>query len=545
MVHNRFKSLIKTRPRAIFWALALAGSVIAVSANPVSDFDIWWHLKTGEVISAWQSIPTYDIFSYTAAGAPWVNHEWLFEVLAFQLFYNFGIASLIFLKMLLTAIFTYLIFRTFKLLTESPSAALFGALIVLWASADRILERPHLFSMVFAAAYLLILHGQAAGRQKTLWLLPVIQIVWANIHGGAVLGPMIVFAFAIGESLQAAVRHFTSGDTIFPFGPNVRRRLWLIGFACVAASMLNPSGIDIFLFSASHLKMDVILAYTQEWLPVLDPRIDAIVPMLIFRVALVITLVSYILNRRNVRISHIFLTVISSMLILKGKRFTPEFMIFNTPIVFYNLRGIARRIPVTPGLGYLHSWGNLFLAFAVSILVLRHGIPVTMQGHMLDDIGLGISEDHVPTRMIDFLDDNNIHGFVFNDMGLGGYLIFRRWPADLVFLDGRTPVYGDDFYKQFLDAFHTSKNFVELDRRYNFDYLIFRGDSAWNLRYFHKYLWDTKVWRLVYANNLDGLVYLRDAPQFRDVIKKFALKKHPLVEEMENEKKAGSVRNLF
>lgn len=526
---------IKTRPSPILWAIALAGMVIACGAVQVSDYDIWWHLKTGEVIWSWRMIPTYDIFSYSAAGAPWVNHEWLFQVFAWLVYNSFGIVSLTILKVALCAILAYALFRTFSFLTDSQSAALFGTLIALWGSADRILERPHLFSMVFIAIYCLVLHKFAGGKSKNIWILIPLQVLWVNIHGGGILGPQIILAFALGETLQAIAQRFFQNDR--PPEPALRerrRQLWLVGFACIAASLINPGGIDIFLFPASHLKMDAILSYTQEWLPALDPRIDFLTTIFIFRLTFVVVMISYIVNRKNARISHILITVIFSALVLKGKRFAPEFIIANLPIVFFNLKGVARRIPITPGLGFAHAWANILLISMLSIFAVRHGIPITLKGEFLDQMGFGVHTQNIPIEMADFLEESKIHGRVFNDMGLGGYLIFRRWPGELVFIDGRTPVYGDDFYRNFVDAFHRSANFEELNSIHNFDYLVFKHDGAWDMRHFHKYLWDSGKWNLVFADSEQGLIYVRKGPMFKNVIKKFGMKKHSLIEEMKS-----------
>lgn len=139
-----------------------------------------------------------------------------------------------------------------------------------------------------------------------------------------------------------------------------------------------------------------------------------------------------------------------------------------------------------------------------------------------------------PARMVNFLERHDIGGKVFNDMALGSYLIFRRWPDEKVFIDGRTPVYGDDFYRRYIEAFHLAPHFEQLDQEYGFDYLVFKASDAWDIRHVHKYLWKKPKWRLVYMN-ADGIVYLRYGPRFSRLIKKLELTRNPLMEEIEKQ----------
>jgi hypothetical protein len=311
-----------------------------------------------------------------------------------------------------------------------------------------------------------------------------------------------------------------------------RRHMWLIGAACVAACVVSPHGIDNLLFPFSHLKMEAILLNTQEWLPALDPRLDGIYSQILFRIILVLTLASYILGARQAKLSHLMLTAIAGLLVLNGKRFTPDFVILNVPIMFFNLRQLAAKVSLTPGADSLRAWGNLLTVAILGALLMRTGIPATTKGGVAGEMGIGTTDRYAPVAMIDFLDRNGISGKVLNDMGLGGFLIFTRWPAEKVFIDGRTPIYGDDVYREFVDAMRTSQNFDELDRKYSFDYIVFKGDQIWDLRFFHKYLWHHPNWRLVYATH-EGFVYVRNIPKFGKVIEMHSVKVNPLIVEME------------
>jgi len=111
-----------------------------------------------------------------------------------------------------------------------------------------------------------------------------------------------------------------------------------------------------------------------------------------------------------------------------------------------------------------------------------------------------------------------------------------------VFIDGRTPVYGDEFFRKFVEGFMNKNAFEEMVKRYDIDYIVLPGFRGWDMRKFHAFLWKHPHWRLVYATN-DGFIYLRDTPKFRDLIKKLALKENPVVKAVEAaEKKAGEAK---
>lgn len=515
-----------TRPSEVIYAAALLGLLVGVAATKIFDFDIWWHLATGWVIATMHEIPRYDLFSYTAFGAPWVNHEWLFQLAAWLLFQGGGIAWLTALKFGLTGAIAFVLFRTIELLARSRSAALWGTFLFLWADALRILERPFLVGLLLLALFCLVLHQEVLAGTKALFALPLIEVLWVNTHGGALIGPLIVLAFAAGETVNALLPPRWGGPS--PIPADRRRHLWIAGAGCVAAATINPWGIDTLLFPFRHIEMRVILEQTQEWLPLLHPFLDYYVLPLFAIACLALTLAAMAADARRVRLSSLFAIVLLSVPMAKSHRFAPDFLVVAIPIGIASIAGVARRTTSRRIEGFLPAWIGIGAAFLLSCGAILYGVPVKVTGERLSDVGIGTSFYSSPARMVDFLETHGIHGRVLNEMGLGGYLLFRRWPGERVFLDGRTPVYGDRFYEDYVDIFRTERNFRDLDRRYRFDYIVFSGFQLWQQRHFHLYLWESPEWRLVYAGR-DGFVYLRDEPRFAALIEELALTTNPLV----------------
>ena len=534
---TRMGFFASTKPSRLLLALPFVGLIAPIAATKVVDLDLWWHLATGWVIRALGEIPRNDIFSYSAFGAPWVNHEWLFELGAWFAYDTLGIAAITALKVVLTAFTAFLIFRTISLIAESTGLALWGTAAMLWAISTRVMERPYMLGLCFLALFGLIIHRHMKRGGQLIWVLPALQVIWINSHGGALLGPQLVLIAALGESLQRlAARRFGGPDGI----PAERiRALWIAGLATIAACTINPWGFDTLLFPFEHLKMEAILSGTEEWLPLLHPHLDNLLTVTFAPVLLGLTLLVFCLNPGRTRLSNLFLTALMSFLLLKSHRFTPDFVVIVLPVACAGLADLVRKRVALRFNSFIPTWINIAVLFALSAFAMVRGIPVTTDGGRLSDIGIGALDTSAPARLVDFLEANDIRGRVFNEMGLGGYLIFRRWPKEKVFIDGRTPVFGDEFYERFVDAFRTGRNFEELERQYNFDYIVVSGRDIWNQRFFHKYLWERPDWKLVYMSG-DGIIYLKDVPRFRALIEKYGARRNPLVEEIEKDEEKGS-----
>ncbi len=518
------------------YALALLGLLVAVSATKVVDPDLWWHLASGWVVSNMHFIPKTDIFSYTAFGAPWLNNEWLFQAAAWLMYEYGGIGAITLLKFLLASALAAVVFRTTKFLSGSPAMSLWAAAFFLFAASLRIMERPFLAALVLLALFCYVLHRYAASGGRIIWALPLIQIVWINIHGSGLQGPPLACAFAAGETLLAHLPARWGAPT--PIPAERRRRLWIAGFGCLAACTINPWGIDTLIFPFELLYMPAILDFTQEWMGFLHPWFDKDIPTNLMLASAFVTLLSFALNRRDARLSHIFLVAFMVSILLKSARFGPDFIVVAIPIACANLASAFKgRISTAVGEKNRAAWVSIAAMAFLSSLAVAFGVTVTLEGGKLLEIGIGSKSIAAPARMVDFLEANNIRGRVLNEMGLGGYLIFRRWPGERVFIDGRTPIYGDKFYENFVEIFRTARNFEEFERRHDFDYIVLSGRDAWERRYFHKYIWERPDWKLVYMAT-DGVVYLRDTPKFKELIEKFEAKENPLLKMMKEEEES-------
>src|SRR5215212_6620193 len=137
-------------------------ALLAVKAIPA--YDLYWQLKTGEVIAHTRSVPKTDLFSYTAFGDPWYVQEWLCETLFYGLWQTLGKESLIVLRMLVIAgAFGLVLWRSLRR-TGRPLLSMGVTLLAAWGSAYFFDSRPQMMTFVATAALLLILDEYRSGR---------------------------------------------------------------------------------------------------------------------------------------------------------------------------------------------------------------------------------------------------------------------------------------------------------------------------------------------------------------------------------------------
>ena len=184
---------------ATLFAIALFTMAVRETLDP----DMWWHLKTGQYV--WeQGIPREDPFSFTRLGVPWVAHEWLSDAIMWGVYQAAGLVGL-------SLFFAAIIALTFWLLYQrcagKPYLAAFVILLAAVSSAPTWGARPQMLNTLFLAIFVNIMEGYRAGQvgRKGLYALPLLTLMWANLHSGYLLGVVVLGGYVVGEGVQVAI----------------------------------------------------------------------------------------------------------------------------------------------------------------------------------------------------------------------------------------------------------------------------------------------------------------------------------------------------
>ncbi|MBI5651563.1 MAG: hypothetical protein HZC40_14140 [Chloroflexi bacterium] len=450
--------------RRLFTAIFFL-ALFAMAVREISDPDFWWHLRAGQSIIETRSIPHADIFSHTNAGRAWVMHEWLAEVLIYAIY---ALGSFPALILAFAGIITLTFAFVYARMPGKPFVATFVLLFAATATAPTWGVRPQMLSLLFASIFLYILDlwsqaftrsfsdSEAAiasspnARAKLVWLLVPLMILWVNLHSGYALGLVIIAVYLFGNlisNFQFPTSNRKPPTIQLSNHPTIQ--LALVFLACLAVVPLNPNGATMYIYPFETLTSRAMQAYIVEWF---SPDFHQI-EFQPFAWLLLATLAALARSGKRVTLTQTILLAGFAYAGLRSARNIPIFAIIAAPILAEQVwhwietrgwaNGLARQNRVSRGMVI----GNWFvLAIIVVAVIARVGIVIANQAN--------IERAKFPAAAVDFLQKENLPGALYNSYGWGGYLIWRLYPAERVFIDGRADVYGDAFIEDvFLKAY--------------------------------------------------------------------------------------------
>jgi hypothetical protein len=222
-------------------AVLLSGLAFLFACQGLKSADVWWHLRAGEWIIA-HGPPSNDPFTYGSADRRWIDLHWLFQIVLAVVHSAAGVPALLVFTASLAAI-AVLIGLAAGRGSVSAAAIAFGWVPGLFLMATRYGARPEMATLVFLAAFLAVL-VRLDDRPRLAWLLPALQLVWVNMHGLFVCGPVVLALWLIDRGWQLVGRHWEGK----PLADAQSRRWWRhVGGATVAvavACFANPYGVD-------------------------------------------------------------------------------------------------------------------------------------------------------------------------------------------------------------------------------------------------------------------------------------------------------------
>ncbi|HEV2014607.1 MAG TPA: hypothetical protein VGR77_12110 [Candidatus Dormibacteraeota bacterium] len=439
------------------WLLFVA--IFSLAAVPPLDPDLWWHLANGRLILSSGSIPQVDVYSFSAAGQPWVMHEWLADLAMYLLYQHGGLPLLVVIfasAVTAAAACLYLLMRQTGL---APTAAAALTLVGVLAGSTAWGARPQLLNALCCGLLLLGLTRYRAGRLHAVMLPPFIWL-WANLHSGFLVGVIISLLFVFGEAFDA----WRSRPGAMP-----RRRLTALAWGIAggaALSVVNPFGFQTILFPLGTMTSPLIQNNIQEWA---SPDFHSMAGLM-FEGILFLLLVGLATRRVKGRTSEWLLAFALLYLALASQRHVPLFVLGAAPLMgrcAQALLGLAAAMlppvdhrpaaqaalrwaparPAAPGL--VLGAINLALLIVVAVgMVAYRALPNLQPGREAAAISAVL-----PVQATDALQALGGPLRVFNYYDYGGYLVWRLFPSGgRVFIDGRVEVYGSQVFSRYLQV---------------------------------------------------------------------------------------------
>lgn len=476
-------------------------------AYPVDyDPDFYWHMKTGEYIVTHLALPYGDIFSYTAHGRSWVLHEWLTEVIFYGVNAAVGNTGLWAFIAGIAALTFYLLYRLAAKALGDETRAVLVTLLFYVPLLSFAAPRPQLFTYLLFTVFLYVLHEyKYAGRARLLAALPPLMLLWANLHGAFVAGFALLGLFIGGEGVKWLL-------TVDRDPLQKKRVLMLIGVAaaCALATLANPRFIEYWKYPFEVVNMTVSTGWILEWRSpdFHDPH---------YKYFLGILMLFYVVCTYARRKPDLTELAVPSFFIVAGFtsiRHLPLASIATLPFFAMFLREVDFHMPAGLQSSRWSRWltrDSTHLSAralaALNLVLLCAVAAYAWSGQQRDENEVRL-ERLLPVKAVDFVVANGIKGRLFNDYGHGGYLIYRLFPDQLVFIDGRADMYGDAFVNEYIAITNAMPEWKQKFEAFGIDYAILPRESP-----LRQLLLAERSFRLVY-DDAHHSVLVRDVPRF-------------------------------
>jgi hypothetical protein len=415
--------------------------------------DTWWQLRAGREMWLTGHVLLHDTFSHTVYGAYWPNHEWLSQVLLYGAYAAGGMSLVTMVSAIAVTSAWLLVWR----MTPGSTRSRFLLTSLAVVSASTIWSpRPQVLSLLLVAVTVSLLRSR-----RYVWL-PMVFLLWANLHGAVVMG-LLLLAAGLAAAIVSDRQH--------------ARALAIACACCVLATMATPLGVSFWTEIPRSLGRIRQLGIA-EWAP---PRLTAasLIPFWLMAVALIGLMIARsrewfrnVPTRQPEDLTVCACALALLPLALTAERNVPSFLLLAVPAlaVLSRFRSAGER----PGPARSAERPGLNCAITVAAAVLVAGGVIYAYATPVDRLRWA----PLPEASLAAL--RACHGNLYNRYDEGGYLIW--FAADhKVFLDGRQDPYPVDLVKYQVRVESTG-DFEPLFRRYDIRCAYVPADSLVSVR---------------------------------------------------------------
>jgi hypothetical protein len=430
--------------------------IVRLAEKNLPDVDIWWHLRNAQYLFTHHRLPNFDTYSFTVAGHPWINPEWLAEIPYYLAWRALGLEGIeILMLAVLEVIFLGVLYLCY-MQSKHIKASILACWLAAFLGTINFGPRTALFGYACLVILLVILERFRSNRQAPLWLLPPLFCLWINLHGSWCLGMAVLGIFVACGLLE--VEWGMISTSRWP-RPQLHQLLAAFAVSCTAL-FVNPYGYHLVLYPLDMVfRQRLNVASIQEWAPV-DFHGPRGIVVLVMMAGL---FCSALLMRHRWRLTDLVLVLVALYGGLSHER-----LLFFAGIIVAPV--IAELLEVVP---YYRSeidkpWLNAAIICGIlAFVVLRFPGPAQLEQQVAEQY---------PAEVLSYLQSHPPSGNVLNFYEWGGYLGWKD-PGLKVFMDSRVDIFEyAGVFKDYLDLIGF-RDPMRILGKYRIRYVLFPRDA--------------------------------------------------------------------
>lgn len=458
-------------------ATMLALTTLFIAVLPLPPNDLWWHMAAGRTMIETRSLVTTNMWAFTRpADAPYVFQSWLSEIIMFLLWQIGDVPFLTLARTLVIVGTLGLVAWHAYRRTGNGRAVALAVFAVVMMSHNNWTFRPQTLALVPAALTLVILGEVLDGRARLRWLaaLPVIMLVWVNMHGSFILGG-VVLGLAALATLASSLRHNASWQTT--------RALFLTLATTLGAMLINPLGLGIVTYLRMMLGNNALQDYFVEWQPTtVDLNLGGTGFWFFATVFALAALMA--LGPQRPRLVDVLWYVALGWLALGGFRYVMWFALATLPLLASQLAPLLGKPTTRPAAPFFTlAYGGLIAAAVIATL------PWFGPGRYLNAPQLFAREGQyrwllsntTPIGATNWLVQHPIEGRFWTDMSYSSYTIWQI-PTKQVFADLRVELFPIQIWDEYFAISAGGQQGMQLLDTYHITHLLIDTTTQADLR---------------------------------------------------------------
>jgi len=472
--------------------MALAGLLVFVAGlclAPVQETDLFFRLASGEQFLRTGALVHHNLFSFTFPDAPYLDSAWLFDTAVAWLYRIGGFPAVVIGKTLVVILIASVAYRICRRQGASAFASSLALALAFWCLRERLVERPHVFSLLGEVVVLGFLPTIEKGSRRAWLLIPLVAL-WANLHAGAFLAAVLLLLAGAGACLDRSRMR-------------VCTRFLAFAILSLLTLLATPVGTGIVRYLAFHV--GIFDLHPVDEFRSLTWRSDA--SFILFALGSLLLLA---LARRQTwlyRLPALGLLALGAWHV----RFSSDAILVLAMVAAPSLSHLAER--------FEQALARLPQAALLAILAAVTLVPrIAEAGRGGRFLAIGLDESTLPLDAIRFVEEHGLRERMYNDFETGAYLLWQGYPRYKVFVDPRLPAYPARFHRllgrmdvsreewsQAMDELGVESallDYAGINRRVSF--------------------WDPAYWALVFRAK-DSRVFVRRLPKWKEFIATFEI----------------------